>query len=228
MSTRIPLFPLGTVLYPGLLLPLHVFEQRYRDLVRDLVALPEGAPRRFGVVALREGREVGVDGVAGLAALHAVGCCAELRQVEPYPDGRADIATVGTTRFRILGLDASRSYLQADVELLGEPDGEGAAALVDPVRAAFRRYRARLLGAVEEELPDDPEGALPDEPQLLSYVVAAAVVLDGTDKQGLLAAATSADRLRAELALLRREAGVLRALPSVPAVDLVRAPYGAN
>jgi hypothetical protein len=225
VSTLIPLFPLGTVLYPGLVLPLHVFEQRYRDLVRDLVALPEGAPRRFGVVAIRQGREVGADGVR---ALHEVGCCAELRQVEPYPDGRADIATVGTTRFRVLGLDTSRSYLQADVDLLDERDGDEAPVLLDPVRRAFRRYRARLLGAGTEELPDDPEGQLPDEPQLLSYVVAAAMVLDGGDKQALLAAPTAGARLRAELALLRREVSVLRALPSVPAVDLVRAPYGPN
>ncbi len=64
MSETLPLFPLGTVLFPGLLLPLHIFEERYRQLVRDLVRQPE--PRRFGVVAIREGRETGIDGVAAL------------------------------------------------------------------------------------------------------------------------------------------------------------------
>ena len=88
MTERLPLFPLGTVLFPGLVLPLHIFEPRYRTLVADLVALPESEPRRFGVVAIRAGREVGADGVR---ALHAVGCTAELRQVQRHEDGRYDI-----------------------------------------------------------------------------------------------------------------------------------------
>jgi Lon protease-like protein len=70
VSTRLPLFPLGTVLFPGVLLPLHVFEERYRSMVRDLLDAP-AEERRFGVVAIREGREVGADGIR---ALHAVGC----------------------------------------------------------------------------------------------------------------------------------------------------------
>ena len=106
-----PIFPLGTVLYPGLLLPLHIFEERYRRLVRDLVSVPDDADRRFGVVAIREGREVGSDGVR---ALHGVGCTAELRQVEAYEDGRFDIVTVGTTRFRLISLDPSMPYLNGE------------------------------------------------------------------------------------------------------------------
>ena len=76
MTQTLPLFPLGTVLYPGLLLPLHIFEERYRQLVRDLLERPE--PRRFGVIAIREGRETGGDGVS---ALHEVGCTATVRRV---------------------------------------------------------------------------------------------------------------------------------------------------
>jgi hypothetical protein len=64
MSETLPLFPLGTVLFPGLLLPLHIFEERYRQLVRDLQTRPE--PRRFGVIAIRQGRETGVDGIQAL------------------------------------------------------------------------------------------------------------------------------------------------------------------
>ena len=71
-----PLFPLGTVLYPGLVLPLHIFEERYRQLVGDLLDGPE--PREFGVIAIRKGRETGVDGVS---ALYEIGCAAALRQV---------------------------------------------------------------------------------------------------------------------------------------------------
>ena len=112
MTDLMPIFPLGTVLYPGLLLPLHIFEDRYRQLVRDLVALPDDAERRFGVVAIREGREVGSDGVR---ALHEVGCTAELSQVEAYEDGRFDLVTVGATRFRVLAIDTSMPYLQGEV-----------------------------------------------------------------------------------------------------------------
>ena len=142
---RLPLFPLGLVLLPGLLLPLHVFEPRYRDLVRDLLALPE-PERRFGVVAIRSGREVGADGVQ---ALHEVGCVAQLRRVTPYDDGRFDLVTTGTDRFRLHGLVDGTSYLTGAVEWL--PDELGAAdeaALLDrAVRSAFTAYLAALAAA---------------------------------------------------------------------------------
>jgi len=108
MTARLPLFPLGTVLFPGLVLPLHVFEPRYRDLVRDLLALPAGQAREFGVVAIQRGWEVGAEAVAGDATapatsatltLHEVGCTAEIRQVTELPDGRFDLTTVGRRRF---------------------------------------------------------------------------------------------------------------------------------
>ncbi|HMC71324.1 MAG TPA: LON peptidase substrate-binding domain-containing protein, partial [Mycobacteriales bacterium] len=104
MTVRLPLFPLGTVLFPGVPLPLHIFEERYLTLVRELVALHEGASRRFGVVAIREGREVGADSVR---AFYPVGCTAELRNVEEYDDGRFDIVTVGASRFVVHELDTS-------------------------------------------------------------------------------------------------------------------------
>src|ERR1700749_1711225 len=123
MGTMLPLFPLGAVLYPGLLLPLHIFEERYRQLVRDLQDGPE--PKRFGVIAIRQGRETGVDGIQ---ALHEIGCTATLRQVKELEDGRYDIVTVGTERFRLTDLDDSRPYLQGQVDLLSEKTGDPAAA----------------------------------------------------------------------------------------------------
>src|SRR6201991_2167738 len=121
MGEMLPLFPLGAVLYPGMLLPLHIFEERYRQLVSDLL---DGAdPRRFGVIAIRKGRETGVDGVS---ALYEIGCTATLRQIAKYEDGQFDIVTVGSQRFRLTGLDDSREYLQAEVELLDESTGDRA------------------------------------------------------------------------------------------------------
>src|ERR1043166_4285938 len=102
MAEKLPLFPLGTVLFPGLVLPLHIFEERYRRLVRGL--LGESGPDEFGVVAIRKGRETGIDGVS---SLYEVGCTATLRQVDSRDDGRFDLVTLGTQRFRLLGLDDS-------------------------------------------------------------------------------------------------------------------------
>ena len=246
MTDRMPIFPLGTVLYPGLLLPLHIFEERYRRLVRDLVAVPDDAERRFGVVAIREGREVGSDGVR---ALHGVGCTAELRQVEAYEDGRFDIVTVGATRFRLIALDTSMPYLQGEVELLPELPGDSPSVLAASVGSVFAAYRSALLSAqasitatyeaVEDEedeaaQPASASGAaaggleLPEDVGVLSYLVAAAMILDLPDKQDLLAAPDVTARLRAELALLRRETTMLRLLPSLPAVDLLRHPVHPN
>ena len=97
-AIEIPLFPLGLVLYPGVMLPLHIFEERYRRLVRGLLDQQDGT-RVFGVVAIKAGREVGTEGIT---ALHEIGCTAELRFAEAYQDGRFDIIATGTTRFRLL------------------------------------------------------------------------------------------------------------------------------
>jgi Lon protease-like protein len=222
MSETIPLFPLGTVLYPGLLLPLHIFEDRYRQLVGDLLEGPE--PRRFGVIAIRKGRETGIDGVS---ALYEVGCAAVLRRVERYEDGRYDIITAGSGRFRLLGLDESRPYLQAEVEWLPEETGDEAAAGLAALAtaAAFRGYLEALTrrGLAEISVPD-----LPSDPGPLSYLVAAAVVADLPDRQALLARPDALSRLESERALLARETAMIGSLTARPAPDLRYSPYSSN
>ena len=219
VATRLPLFPLSSVLVPGLVLPLHVFEPRYRVLVQALMALPEGAERHFGVVAIRAGREVGTDGVR---ALHGVGCTAELREVTPYDDGRYKIVSVGETRFRLRGIDESAGtpYQTGLVDFLPERDGEGDLELLArQVTRRFGEYRERLGVEVTE---------LPEQPQVISYLVAAAVVLELPDRQALLEQPTTAGRLRAELELLRRERMLIDAFRSLPAVDLGQQPISPN
>ena len=222
MSETLPLFPLGTVLYPGLLLPLHIFEDRYRQLVRDLLAGPE--PRRFGVIAIRKGRETGVEGIS---SLHEIGCTATLRQVAEHDDGRFDLVTVGAQRFRLLQLDDSGPYLQGEVDLLAEDAGDEAAAEVaaEAVRRGFRAYLNALTarGATQVSVPD-----LPANPVQLSYLVAASVIIDLGDQQALLAEPDAAARLAAERALLSRETSMLRSLTSTPAPDLRYSPYNPN
>ena len=222
MSETLPLFPLGTVLFPGLLLPLHIFEDRYRQLVRDLMDGPE--PRQFGVIAIRHGRETGVDGIR---ALHEVGCTATLRQVKPLDDGRYDMVTVGARRFRLAALDDSGPYLRGRVELLTEETGEPAAAAkaVQVVRELFRAYLSALAerGVTQISVPE-----LPDDPVTLSYLVGASMIIDLSDRQGLLAEPDALRRLAAERALLARELTMLRALTATPAPDLRNSPYSSN
>jgi Lon protease-like protein len=222
MSDVLPLFPLGTVLYPGLLLPLHIFEERYRQLIRDLLDGPE--PRRFGVIAIRKGRETGADGVC---ALYEVGCAATLRQVSEHDDGRFDIVVVGTQRFRLGELDRSRPYLRGEADLLAEDTGDEAAAGLEAraVQRAFRAYLDVLAsrGVAAVSIPD-----LPDDPLLLSYLVGASMVIDLPDKQALLAEPDALHRLTAERALLSRETTMLRSLGSAPATDLRYSPINPN
>jgi len=228
----LPIFPLGTVLFPGLVLPLHIFEERYRTLVRELVASPQDAPHEFGVVTLRRGLEVQVasdgeiekpaDGAPVTAdQLYEVGCTAELRQVTELPDGRFDIVTVGRRRFRVLSVEAdTHPYLTAEVEWLSDDDGdtESAELLAARVLSAFRTY-LELLRPDSEVLDQ-----VPDDSTVLSHLVAATAQLTIDERHELLAAPDTTARLRAELRLLNREAGLLarvRAVP-VPLSDLAR------
>jgi uncharacterized protein len=222
MSELLPLFPLSTVLFPGMRLPLHIFEPRYRQLVADLLEQPE--PRRFGVIAIRKGKETGVDGVA---ALYDVGCVATVRQVEPREDGRYDLLTVGTQRFRLLSMDKSLPYLRGETEALPDETGEAreAAYATGRVQDAFRGYLNLLVdrGGGVISVAD-----LPDEPLLLSYIVAAAMIIDLPDRQSLLAAPDALARLKAERSLLTREIGMLRATTSRPAPDFNYEPFSQN
>lgn len=231
MGAIIPVFPLGTVLFPGLVLPLHIFEERYRTLVRDLVATTDDEPHEFGVVTLRYGWEVAApDADAERPAdetpitvdqLYEVGCTAELRQVTELPDGRFDIVTVGRRRFRVVAIAAeTQPYVTAEVEWLPDEEGSGPAAtlLAPRVLAAFRTYLDLLRP--DSEVLDQ----VPDDPTVLSHLIAATAQLTTDERHELLASPDTAARLRTELRLLNREAGLLakvRAVP-VPLSDLAR------
>jgi Lon protease-like protein len=120
---EIPLFPLHTVLCPGIVLPLHVFEDRYRALTRH--CLDTGEP--FGVVLIREGAEVGTN--QRTLALAGVGALVEIREAGRYPDGRYDLLAAATGRFAIDAVDQGREpYLVADVTPLEDEVGDEARA----------------------------------------------------------------------------------------------------
>ncbi|MEV0095653.1 LON peptidase substrate-binding domain-containing protein [Streptomyces sp. NPDC050738] len=244
-TVRLPLFPLNSVLFPGLVLPLNIFEERYRAMMRELLKTDEEEPRRFAVVAIRDGLEVAPTapgmpdqtnflergpaagfGTDPAKAFHPVGCIADAATIRERDDGSFEVLATGTTRVKILSVDASGPFLTAEIEELEEDAGDGAGALAEGVLRAFRSYQKRLAGARERSLTTGAD--LPDEPSVVSYLVAAAVVLDVPAKQRLLQAPDTASRLREELKLLRAETAVIRHLPSLPATELTRHPTNPN
>ena len=208
----LPLFPLGTVLVPGMRLSLHIFEPRYRQLVADLLDPGDAGAPEFGVVALRQGFETGTP-----SEVYRVGTTARLTGVLPHPDGRFDLAAIGGRRFAIEGLDdASKPYLLASVRWLAEPPGSLDPGLPDSVRRALELHLRTLLAlhadpGVAEEFAESVT-----DPQALSYTVARLPSLPLPDRQALLGAADTAARLQAGRAVLRRETELLRQLRAVP------------
>lgn len=244
-TVRLPLFPLNSVLFPGLVLPLNVFEERYRAMMRELMKIPEEEPRRFAVVAIRDGHEVAPSspglpdqtavpergpaagfGEDPMKSFHGIGCVADAATVRERADGTFEVLATGTTRVRLLSVDASGPFLTAELEELPEEPGDEAGALAEGVLRAFRQYQKRLAGARERSLSTGAD--LPDEPSVVSYLVAAAIMLDTPTKQRLLQAPDTASRLRDELKLLRSETAIIRSLPSLPSSDLTRGPTSLN
>jgi Lon protease-like protein len=216
----LPLFPLNTPLVPGLVLPLHIFEPRYREMVQELLERPDEDDREFGIVAVRDGRDVAAD---GMAALYPVGTAAILRQAEQFDDGRFDIVTTGSRRFRLLEVDSRQPLLRAHVEYLDDVSDPADALLAEQVTRRFRLYRGALSGQVPDAVDwDDTEddADLPDDPTVLSYLVTAAMLLPTDERQGLLAAATTGDRLVLARSLLGRETALISTLSAVPSLDI--------
>ena len=146
---ELPLFPLHTVLCPGIALPLHIFEDRYRALVRDCV--DKSAP--FGIVLIRDGREVG----GGTISFSAIGTLAEIREARRYPDGRYDLLIVGTKRFAITDVTTDRQpYLVAEASVIDDEVGDEAASrrLANTATRRFVHY-LELLQPREGETADE-------------------------------------------------------------------------
>ena len=230
---EIPLFPLHTVLAPGIALPLHVFEERYRVMVRR--CLDDSSP--FGIVLIREGSEVApTGGEEQELAIAGVGTFAEIREASRFADGRWSLVVVGGGRFLVREVDAEREpYLVAEVEPLADEVGRPAVAdaLVGRVTRRFVHY-LRLLQPrdgeetepidvqVEVEVPErDGDGGdsgdsggpaglaaglrIPDDPSTLSFLLTGIVQVEPDRRQALLEAATAEERLRDLDALLSRE-----------------------
>jgi Lon protease-like protein len=222
----LPLFPLNTVLFPGIVMPLHIFEDRYRTLVRDLIALPPDAAREFGVVAIKVGYEVGARGVH---TIQRTGCAALVTEVTANPDGTFEIMVIGRRRFQVQSLDPSQDYLRADVEWLPDASGgdtpDDAQRAADRARELFQMYRD-TVGQLRGD--DILEGETPTNPVDLSYTLAAALVLNLAERQALLEAPDVVTRLRLGTAMMRAELHAMTAIPSLPATTMARTQWSPN
>jgi hypothetical protein len=195
-----PLFPLHVVLFPGMGLPLHVFEPRYREMMARVL----DGDRTFGVVAIRHGLEVGA-----FADTYSVGCTARIEELHRFDDGRLALIARGEKRFRIDRRLADDPYPQGDTSTLDDEDGAGAADAMTAARAAFESYVAAAAEASGREIaPFD----LPKDPIGCSYVVAAALRVPLPESQGLLEAPDVASRLRLAADLAAREAALLKTI----------------
>jgi Lon protease-like protein len=221
--TTVPVFPLNTVLFPGVVAPLHIFEDRYRALMRDLLLLPEPADRIFAVVAIREGYEVGDRGVQ---SLHRVGTVVQVTDVERYDDGRFDIEVTGRQRIVLDEVDPAGEYLTARGDLVeDEDDVEEAADEAVLALNAFEEYRTALSA-----LRGGPvlAGPMPRHPAYLSYTLAATCLLSQGQRQDLLEAPDALTRLRMLRRSLHEEMQAMRALPSLPATEVARTRWSPN
>ena len=226
MNDHLPMFPLNTVLFPGVTIPLHVFEDRYRALVHHLLTIPDKAERVFGIVAIREGYEVGDHGAQ---SVHTVGCLAQMTVVDPQPDGRFDIEVVGRQRLRLHSMNPSGPYLVGEVELLDDkadsdagpgPDQEAERTLL--TFAAYRKQLSELRGG------DVLGGDFPHDPTYLSYSLAATCLLTLRERQALLESDSAHERLAMLRRSLREEMRAMRAVPSLPATEVARTAWSPN
>lgn len=184
-----PMFPLGSVLVPGMILPLHVFEPRYRALVRACLA----GDREFGVVLIARGSEVG-----GGDVRTDVGTMARILRVDETPDGRYAVGAVGVRRIRVDAWLDDDPYPQAEISDWPDPEPDGdaatrAAELVDEVGRLLRRTAA--LGAELGDPSPPLDLALAGDPLVAGYQATAVAPLGPADRQALLAAASPEARL---------------------------------
>jgi Lon protease-like protein len=192
---ELPLFPLPLVLFPGVPLPLHVFEERYRRLLADVRV----SNNLFGLSYF----DPGAPGSFEHPPAGHVGCATEVVEVQPLPDGRSNILTVGVARYRVTDyVESDEPYLVARVEFFEDEEGDAAVLgkRAGEVAEMFTRI-ARAMRAINDERGSLPELPLED-PERLSFLVAAVVEMEADAKQQLLELRSTAERLRRVYTLL--------------------------
>ena len=191
----LPLFPLNTVLFPDISLPLHIFEDRYKLMMQHCL----DSDAKFGVVLIKAGAEVGEPAIC-----YSTGTVARIEQVDRVEDGRMLISITGQQRFRIKNITQYRPYMAAQVELL-EDDVEPQVppTEMEAIREAVTQHLRLALGLRGGWIR---EAKMPSDPVVLSNFIAGTLQVGLHEKQALLEEASASKRLEIELDVLRREA----------------------
>jgi Lon protease-like protein len=215
------MFPLNAVLFPGVTVPLTVFEDRYRALVHHLKRIPDPAHRVFGTVGIREGYEVGEHGAQ---SLYRVGVRMQLTEIEEHADGTFEVVAVGLERIQLDSLDPGDLFPVGHVTDRPDPEAQVAEAVLEKARIAFTAYRAALA-----DIRADPySGSLPRDPTYLSWTLAAVAPLPMPERQALLEAEDAGVRLVMVTDLLRAELRAMNVIPSLPATEVARTRWSPN
>lgn len=193
---ELPLFPLNTVVFPYAHMQVHVFESRYREMIRHCLQHDQG----FGICLIRQGEEVG-----GQAEPYMVGTAVRIVKVQTHDDGKMDVEVQGQRRFRIRKLDESRPYLVGHVEPLVEMEIEEtgrAVDLVDEIRESLMRYLQFFFQHTDVRVASI---RLPDDATALSFVVANLLQCENRQKQHLLETTSTVERMEEMLPLLEEQ-----------------------
>lgn len=208
---RIPLFPLPLVMLPNEILPLHIFENRYQQMLRDV----ESTNRMFGVVLFEP-----VEDFIERPKVGTIGCVAEIRDTDILEDGRAHIVTLGVVRFRLIDyIDNGEPYYIGDVEFFGDEDTDESEAgrLADEVFDLFQRIAkaAFKMSGGRGRLPDIHRG----NPEQLSFLVTAAFNFENELKYELLEMTSTAERLERLRVILKKMVGQMEESADIHAVS---------
>jgi uncharacterized protein len=221
MSDTLPMFPLNSVLFPGMSVPLRVFEDRYRALVHHLLRVDDPIDRVFGSVGIREGYEVGEHGAQWL---FRIGCRVKMTEVESHADGTFELVAVGLDRIELEHLDTSGLYPVGTVTQCPQHDVDVPERVQVAARDAYDAYCDALLEIDRDPPPSD----LPQDPTYLSWALAALAPLTMSQRQELLEAEDATGRLRMVTEVIRGELRTMRVFPSLPATEVARTRWSPN
>lgn len=208
--TLLPLFPLNTVLFPGVPLSLHIFEPRYKKMI-DYCLEQDVA---FGVVLIQRGKEA----LDSLAEPYEVGCTARITNTNQLTMGRKNLLTIGEERFKITSTDTSKEYLQAQVEFL--PRLSAHLPVLEPGSKRLHKYMGAYIKLlVKAEMIQTQIYSLPDDPIELAYLSAHLLQISARHKQPLLEIDSAEELLEACVDSYRRELSLMKSLVNTSRSD---------
>jgi uncharacterized protein len=216
----IPIFPLSSVLVPGMNFPLHIFESRYRQLVADLLSLAE-TERKFGIISIKAGWEVGTNQTP---VLYKVGTIANVRKVKHLPDGKFDLQTSGSDRFEIIDVFTNRApYLTAKIKTIPPVENDHTDQQISRAQQAYLNYLT-IIGEVTEATYVQ----LPTQGGALANLLISTLIGNLPEQQLLLEMNYVSEKLDKLTQIFKRETRLIETMPSIPAPYLTGSEISLN